>query len=141
MSSVQIHTEITSSPLNLTAIRQWVGDPAAGAVVTFEGVVRDHDHGVGVTGITYSAHPSAADTLARVVAHFAECEGIRAIAVEHRVGQLIVGDVALALAVAGEHRREAFTCAMEIIDAVKAAVPIWKQQFLLEGGYEWGGLP
>ena len=90
MSSVQIHTEITSSPLNLTAIRQWVGDPAAGAVVTFEGVVRDHDHGVGVTGITYSAHPSATDTLARVVAHFAECEGIRAIAVEHRVGQLIV---------------------------------------------------
>ena len=90
-----------------------VDDPAAGAVVTFAGVVRDHDGGRGVLALDYSAHPTAPQVIAQVAAEVgARAHGVRAIAVSHRVGRLSIGDVALACAVAADHRQEAFaTCA------------------------------
>ena len=74
-----------------------VARASAGAVVTFAGVVRDHDHGRGVVELEYSGHPSAPRVLAEVVADVAaRASGVRALAVSHRVGKLAVGDVALA---------------------------------------------
>lgn len=115
-----------------------VSHHAAGAVVVFAGVVRDHDGGRTVIRLDYSAHPSAEQALTDIVAEItADCGGVRAIAVSHRVGTLHVGDAALVAAVAADHRRAAFeTCAL-LVDRVKERLPVWKHQFFADGSDEW----
>ena len=125
-------------PLDVAEHAALVDDPAAGAVVTFSGVVRDHDGGRPVRGLEYSAHPTAAAVVARVadeVAARATC--VRAIAVSHRIGALAVGDVALACAVAADHRQAAFTTCAELVDEIKRALPVWKHQVFADGTDEW----
>jgi molybdopterin synthase catalytic subunit len=113
---------------------------AAGAVVTFAGVVRDHDGGRSVRGLEYSAHPSAEKVVAEVAAGIAaRARGVRAIAVSHRVGRLAIGDVALACAVAADHRREAFETCAELVEEVKRLLPVWKHQVFTDGTDEWVG--
>jgi len=111
----------------------------SGAVVTFAGIVRDHDGGRSVVSLDYEAHPSAGEVMraaARSVA--TEFPAVR-IAVEHRVGSLVVGDLALACAVASAHRSEAFAACARLVDEVKATVPIWKEQRFTDGSSEWVG--
>lgn len=115
-----------------------VSHHAAGAVVAFSGVVRDHDAGRAVLRLDYSAHPSAEHTLADVVAQVAEdSSGVRAVAVSHRVGTLHVGDAALIVAVAADHRRAAFETCARLVDSVKEQLPVWKHQFFADGSDEW----
>ncbi|MCW0216114.1 MAG: molybdenum cofactor biosynthesis protein MoaE [Pseudonocardia sp.] len=115
-----------------------VDDPAAGAVVTFAGVVRDHDGGKSVHGLEYSAHPTAESVVAQVARDVAaRATGVRAIAVSHRIGPLGIGDVALACAVAADHRKEAFTTCAELVDEVKRLLPVWKHQSFADGSDEW----
>ncbi|MEK6442970.1 molybdenum cofactor biosynthesis protein MoaE [Pseudonocardia sp. T1-2H] len=115
-----------------------VDDPAAGAVVTFAGVVRDHDGGRSVNGLEYSAHPTAQSVVAQVAADVAaRATGVRAIAVSHRVGPLGIGDVALACAVAADHRKEAFDTCAELVEEVKRLLPVWKHQAFADGSDEW----
>jgi molybdopterin synthase catalytic subunit len=109
----------------------------AGAVVTFEGVVRDHDDGRGVVLLEYEAHPSASDVMADVAAEVADAHPAVVIAVEHRTGRLGIGDVALAAAVSSAHRAEAFAACAALIDRVKERVPIWKKQDFADGSSEW----
>ncbi|OBB02591.1 molybdenum cofactor biosynthesis protein MoaE [Mycobacteriaceae bacterium 1482268.1] len=117
-----------------------VAHQAAGAVVGFAGVVRDHDGGRTVTRLEYSAHPSAQQTLADVAAEIAaDCSGVRAIAVSHRIGALQIGDAALVAAVAADHRQAAFDTCARLVDAVKARLPVWKHQFFADGSDEWVG--
>lgn len=112
----------------------------AGAIVGFVGAVRDHDTGRGVTRLSYSAHPSAPEVLARVVAEVvAEAQGVRAVAVTHRVGDLHIGDVAFVVAVAADHRGAAFATCARLVDEVKAQLPVWKHQFFTDGNDEWVG--
>ena len=119
-----------------------VSSAAAGAVVTFAGVVRDHDHGRGVVELEYSGHPSAAKVLADVAAEVAAgAAGVRALAVSHRVGLLAVGDVALACAVAADHRAEAFATCAQLVDEVKRLLPVWKRQVFTDGTVEWVNCP
>src|SRR6478609_1078893 len=82
---------VLSNPLDAARLAAAVDNQHAGAVVTFTGVVRDHDHGRAVTGIEYVGHPSAQQIIADVAAELAGREGVHAIAVEHRVGTLAVG--------------------------------------------------
>lgn len=96
-----MRAEVTTAVLDPAALAAVVDDPRCGAVVTFAGVVRNHDEGRGVAALAYSAHPTAQAELAAVVAQFADVPGVHAIAVAHRIGDLAVGDVALAAAVAG----------------------------------------
>jgi len=106
-------------------------------VVGFAGVVRDHDHGRAVVRLEYSAHPSAEQTLADVLGEIAATAGVRAIAASHRVGPLAVGDAALVVAVAADHRAAAFaTCAL-LVDTIKERLPVWKHQFFADGTDEW----
>jgi len=134
--------EISESPITVEEHAALVEDDAAGAVVTFAGVVRDHDHGRGVTALTYEGHPSAKDIVAEVAAEVAaRHQGVRALAVTHRIGDLAVGDVALACAVAAEHRRQAFTACADLVDEVKARLPIWKHQRFTDGTDEWVNCP
>jgi molybdopterin synthase catalytic subunit len=109
----------------------------AGAIVTFAGVVRDHDEGKGVTWLRYSAHPTADAVLYDVVAETARAFPGTTIAAAHRVGDLAISDVALACAVASAHRGTAFAACAALIDEIKARVPIWKEQGFTDGSTEW----
>jgi molybdopterin synthase catalytic subunit len=136
-----VHTEVTAEPLDVTAHAALVGNAASGAVVTFAGVVRDHDGGRPVTFLEYEGHPSAPEVLARIVADVVGASAVDAAAVSHRLGPLGVGDVALAVAVAGAHRAEAFETAMRLVDEVKAQLPVWKRQVFPDGTDEWVAAP
>lgn len=130
---------ISDQPLDRAALEVFVRTPADGAVVVFEGVIRDHDHDAAVTALDYSAHPDAEAFLQRVCAELAAETGLR-IAAAHRIGSLVVGDVALVAAVAAPHRAEAFAGCAELVTRIKSAVPIWKRQHLASGTTEWVGL-
>ena len=130
-------TELRAEPLSVDEIRGAAADPAAGAVAVFIGAVRDHDHGRGVTALSYSAHPSAEAELGRVAEKIAASYSIVSLAVVHRTGDLQVGDLAVVAAVGAEHRDVAFAACHALIDEVKATVPIWKHQFFTGGDSEW----
>jgi molybdopterin synthase catalytic subunit len=118
-----------------------VADPAAGGIALFAGAVRDSDHDRGVSGLSYSAHPSAVGELRRVAEVIAEKYPVIGIAAVHRVGDLAIGDLAVVLAVSCPHRAEAFDACRDLIDILKASVPIWKHQRFDDGTAEWVGTP
>lgn len=133
--------DIRESVLSLDEVVTAVSHPACGGLVVFVGLVRDHDGGKGVEGLDYSAHPTATDRLRDVCAEVAQrSPGVRLAAV-HRVGTLAIGDIAVVVAAASAHRGEAFGAARDLIDTLKASVPIWKHQSFDDGGTEWVGLP
>ena len=132
---------VRESELSVDEVRAAVADPAAGGIALFAGAVRDTDHERGVTGLSYSAHPSAADELRRVAEVVAEKYPVIGIAAVHRVGDLAIGDLAVVLAVSCPHRAEAFDACRDLIDILKASVPIWKHQRFDDGGAEWVGSP
>ncbi|MFB2581525.1 molybdenum cofactor biosynthesis protein MoaE [Herbiconiux sp. P15] len=109
----------------------------AGAVVSFAGVVRDHDEGKGVEALSYTAHPSAGDAIEEAARRIAAAHPQTVVAVAHRVGDLVVGDIALACAVSSAHRSEAFAACSALVDLVKQTVPIWKEQSFDDGSTEW----
>ena len=138
MTAEVVRAAVAEGTLDVAEHAALVEHAGAGAVVTFAGVVRDHDSGKSVAGLTYSAHPTAAAVVAEVAADVAaRAAGVRAIAVSHRIGALGVGDVALACAVAADHRREAFTTCAELVDEVKRRLPVWKHQAFADGTDEW----
>jgi len=138
MTAEVLRAALGEEPLDVEEHARLVDHAAAGAVVTFAGVVRDHDGGKAVTGLNYSAHPSAAALVAEIAADVAaRSSGVRAIAVSHRVGPLQIGDVALACAVAADHRAEAFTTCALLVDEVKERLPVWKHQEFADGSDEW----
>jgi molybdopterin synthase catalytic subunit len=135
-----LRAEVGADPLDVAEHAALVDQAAAGAVVTFAGVVRDHDGGRAVRGLEYSAHPTAGKVVAEVAAEVAaRATGVRAIAVSHRIGPLVIGDVALACAVAADHRKEAFAACAELVDEVKRLLPVWKHQLFADGTDEWVG--
>lgn len=130
---------ISDAPLDRAALETFVLSPSDGALVVFEGVIRDHDHGEAVTALEYSAHPDAERFLADVCRELAAETGL-VVAAAHRVGHLAVGDVALVVVVAAPHRAEAFAACSTLVDRIKQSVPIWKRQQLASGATEWVGL-
>jgi molybdopterin synthase catalytic subunit len=132
---------IRDAELSVDEVRAAVADPAAGGVVLFLGAVRDNDADRGVTGLTYSAHPSAASELRRVAEEILAKypDDVIALAAVHRVGRLAIGDLAVVVAVACSHRAEAFAACHALIDELKESVPIWKEQRFDDGTTEWVG--
>ena len=131
---------IRDTALSVDEVRNAIADPAAGGEVLFTGTVRNNDADKGVTGLAYSAHPSAEAELRKVieaiVAKFPEVIGIAAV---HRIGDLAVGDLAVVVGVSCAHRTEAFHACHALIDELKATVPIWKHQLFTDGTEEWVG--
>jgi molybdopterin synthase catalytic subunit len=122
------HARVTDEPLSAERLSAWVGDPAAGGIVTFQGVTRD------VASLDYEAYREMAEE--RIAAILAECverHGLLAAAAEHRVGRVALGEPGVVVAVSAGHREEAFAGAREAIDRIKAEAPIWKRE-LDEGG-------
>jgi molybdopterin synthase catalytic subunit len=134
-------TSVTIDPLDVVAHEKAVGATAAGAVVVFHGVVRDHDHGRPVTLLEYEAHPSAEAVLQEVAAEIAADPAVYAVAVSHRVGPLHIGEVALVAAVSTAHRATAFAACGRLVDEVKARLPVWKRQVFADGSDEWVNCP
>ncbi|HET7740207.1 MULTISPECIES: molybdenum cofactor biosynthesis protein MoaE [unclassified Mycolicibacterium] len=135
-----LRVALTEETIDLAEYEALVSHEAAGAVVGFSGVVRDHDGGRSVVRLEYSAHPTALQTLTEVAQEIASgCQGVRAIAVSHRIGTLHIGDAALVAAVSADHRKAAFeTCAL-LVDTVKERLPVWKHQYFSDGTEEWVG--
>ena len=130
---------VRDSELSVDEVRAAVADPSAGGLVLFAGAVRDVDHDRDVTGLSYSAHPSAEAELRRVAEVIAEKFPVLGIAAVHRVGDLEIGDLAVVVAVSCPHRAEAFDACRALIDLLKASVPIWKHQRFADGDSEWVG--
>lgn len=130
---------ISDQPLAAEGLEQFVLTPANGALVSFRGVVRDHDHGAAVSALDYEAHPDAQRFLEECCASVAAATGLR-VAAAHRTGSLVVGDTALVAAVAAPHRAEAFAACSQLVELIKQNVPIWKRQHLADGVTEWVGL-
>ncbi|WGX95118.1 molybdenum cofactor biosynthesis protein MoaE [Nocardioides sp. L-11A] len=132
---------ISDQPLSVSAVLDVLDDAASGGLVLFVGRVRDHDHGQGVTGLSYSAHPSALDRLREVCDRIAEEYDVTALAAVHRVGDLEIGDLAVVVATTAGHRGSSFEASRALIDTLKAEVPIWKHQRFTDGSDEWVGSP
>jgi molybdopterin synthase catalytic subunit len=129
--------DVTEAPIAVEDVRALAADSAAGAVVTFSGDVRDHDHGRDVERLEYEGHPTAAAVIAEVAAEVALRHDVIAIAVSHRVGPLQIGDAALVAAVSAAHRGEAFAACADLVDEVKDRLPVWKHQVFSDGSDEW----
>ena len=111
---------------------------AAGAVVTFDGRVRDHNDGKTVQRLAYSAYTALAlsegeTIVAEALAKF----GLTAAACYHRLGDLALGEAAVRVWAAAAHREEAFAGCRYIIDEVKTRVPIWKKETYTDGQSAW----
>ncbi len=131
---------VQDAPLSVDEVMAAVRHDRAGALALFVGQVRDHDGGRGVVALDYSAHPSADSVAATIAARYAALPGIERIALAHRVGALVVGDLAIVAAVSSAHRGAAFQTCADLVEDVKAHLPIWKHQQFEDGTQEWVGI-
>ena len=134
------HARLLDEPLSLDRVVAAVRGPAMGGIVTFTGAVRRHSRGVAIERLEYEAYSTmAVREMARLCDEIeAEIAGTR-LAVEHRIGVLAIGDVAVVIAAAAAHRAEAFAACRTMIDRLKDRVPIWKKE-IGEDGAEWVGI-
>ena len=141
MASAVREASIGEAPISVDRLLGLVREPAVGGIALFVGVVRDHDEGQGVRSLDYTAHPSATAALTACAERVAQAHDVLTLAVEHRVGHLEVGDLAVVVATGAVHRAEALAACRQLIDDLKVEVPIWKEQAFDGGGVEWVGLP
>jgi molybdopterin synthase catalytic subunit len=131
---------VSRDPIAADALAARVAAPGAGAVSLFLGTVRNHSTGKeGVTHLEYEAYPLVAEEqIARIVAEARERWPLIAVAVEHRVGSLAVGEVSVGVAASSAHRADGLEAVHYLIDELKARVPLWKKEHW-PGGAEWVG--
>jgi MoaE-MoaD fusion protein len=131
---------VVDRPLVLDEVIQAVAGEAYGGLVTFSGSVRDQTRGRRVVKLEYEAYPPMAERrLAAIGAEVAERFGGARLAIVHRVGTLLPGELAVVIAAAAPHRREAFLGCEHAIERLKEDVPIWKKEYFEDGGV-WVGL-
>lgn len=134
--------EISREPLDReTLVRSLRGNPAAGALATFEGWVRNHHQGRAVTRLEYEAY----DDMARkegckIITDAAQKFEIHDACCVHRVGRLDIGEIAMWVGVTASHRSAALQACEYIIEEAKTRLPIWKKEFYAEGDSGWVNL-
>lgn len=129
---------LASEPLVPAELQRQLIDSHAGACVTFEGWVRDHNDGRSVRALDYEAYAELAEKEgARIIAEAKAKFEVRAIHCVHRVGSLAIGDLAVWVGVSAAHRGAAFDACRYVIDEAKARVPIWKKEHYASGASEW----
>ena len=136
MTDVRL-ADVVTRPISVEETQGLVADPSAGAVVSFSGDVRDHDHGRSVERLEYEGHPSAAGVIAEVAKEVAARHDVIALAVVHRVGPLGIGESALIASVSAAHRSAAFSACADLVDLTKERLPVWKHQVFSDGTDEW----
>ena len=130
--------KMTTRAIDPEALKRTLEADAAGACVTFEGWVRDHNDGSPVVALEYEAHAAIADEEGAKILHEAlERFAITTAHCEHRVGKLAIGDCAVWVGVSAAHRGAAFDACRYIIDETKARVPIWKKEHYASGEAGW----
>ena len=132
---------LREEPIDVAEVLDALDDDTSGGLTLFVGRVRDHDGGKGVSGLDYSAHPTALEKLQEVCARVAEQYDVLGVAAVHRTGSLAIGDIAVVVATASAHRGVAFDASRALIDTLKDEVPIWKHQRFSDGSDEWVGTP
>ena len=131
---------VTAKALDSSLIRSAVQTDESGAVIIFEGVVRNHHEGHSVVRLEYEAYVEMATTQIlhvrdEILSAFRERE-IYEVIIQHRIGTLDIGDTSLIVAVSAAHRADAFEAALQAVDRVKETVPIWKKEWSLDGA-QW----
>ncbi|HVU22962.1 MAG TPA: molybdenum cofactor biosynthesis protein MoaE [Opitutus sp.] len=130
--------QLSSTPLDPAALQRTLADARAGACVTFEGRVRDHNDGRAVEALDYEAFGELAEREgARIVAEARAKFDVLAVACVHRVGALRIGDLAVWVGAVAAHRAAAFDACRYVIDEAKARVPVWKKEHYADGASEW----
>ena len=129
---------LTESPILLDPLIDQVRSPDRGGIAIFLGLVRDHHQGKGVLGLDYSAYGPMAESVTQQIIDEVAGRGSRvAVAVQHRVGALTIGDIAVAVVAASAHRGEAFEACRYVIEELKKRVPVWKKEMFVDGTVEW----
>ncbi|WP_405061214.1 molybdenum cofactor biosynthesis protein MoaE [Kribbella sp. NBC_01505] len=131
--------DIRAEALSSDEVLAAVSDPTAGGTALFIGTVRNHDQSKPVDRLSYEAHPDALKQLRLVAERICADPAVTALAAVHRIGDLQIGDAAVVVAVAAAHRDVAFAACRQLIDELKAEVPIWKHQHFADGASEWVG--
>ena len=131
--------DIRDTALSSDEVLAAIADPTAGGTALFIGTVRNHDHERPVDELGYEAHPDALEHLRKVAERVCENPAVTALAAVHRTGPLRIGDIAVIVGVAASHRDVAFAACRQLIDDLKAEVPIWKHQHFTDGASEWVG--
>jgi molybdopterin synthase catalytic subunit len=133
-----MRSAVVERPLDVKALLDEVARPANGATVLFLGTVRDVNDGATVTALDYKAYlPMAERELADIVREAAGRWHTDDIVVEHRLGQLALGDISVAIAVAHAHRGEAYEASRYVIEELKKRLPVWKREHYADGRAEW----
>ncbi len=140
-AGTSVDVRLTTEPLSIDAAYAAVIDPTCGGIGLFCGVVRNHHDGDEVSHLEYEAWEEQVEPAMRAVAErvLAARPALRSVHISHRVGRLEIGDLSVIVAAAAPHRDEAIAAAQELIDDVKASVPIWKHEFLVDGTERWPG--
>jgi len=130
-------TYLTSKPIQLESLIEAVTSPSRGGVASFLGLVRDHHADRSVIELEYEAYGPMAEAECGRIVEEAESRWPVKVAVQHRIGKLVIGDTAVAIAAAGAHRDEAFEACRYLIEELKRRVPIWKRERYTDGSEAW----
>lgn len=129
---------ISVEPIDIAACARRLADDRAGALVTFEGWVRNHNDGQQVGSLEYEAYASLAESEGeRILAEARERFALSGAVAVHRTGHLKIGELAVWVGVTAEHRAAAFDACRYIIDEAKARLPIWKKEHYASGATAW----
>jgi molybdopterin synthase catalytic subunit len=125
---------IVETPVDMDTLIRDVAEDDIGGVCTFIGLVRNHSRGQRVTHLEYHAYPEMSEKKMRqVIEEISERFGVDRIAMEHRIGTLQIGEIAVGIAAASAHRDASFKACRYAIDRIKQIVPIWKKEFGEDG--------
>ena len=132
---------LTEEPLSEAWVATEIGDPEAGGLVVFSGVVRNETGGRRVKFMEYEAHPQMAEAKMREIGETVRTrwKGVKRLVILHRVGRLEIGEASVIIGVSAAHRADAFEACRFAIDRLKETVPIWKKEYF-EDGEVWVGL-
>lgn len=129
---------VSNTEIDVAAAKKAVADNSCGALVVFEGWIRDHNEGQAVERLEYEVYrPVAEKEGARIIEEALERFGVSHALCIHREGLLELGEVAVIVCVSSPHRGEAFDACRYIIDNIKTRLPIWKKEHYLSGVSEW----
>ena len=132
-----MRADVTKEIIEVEKLSALVRDKRAGAVVVFNGDVRNHDGGKEVLSLTYEIHPTANDQIALITHALLKERDVVKVALSHRYGEIEIGETAFAVAVSAVHREAAFETCSALVDEIKAKLPIWKHQRFSDGTDEW----
>ena len=135
---MSVRTSIVRRPIDVAAMMAEIHDPANGATVLFLGHVREVNDGRAETGIEYSAYGEMAEReLASIAGDAVAATGVSDVIIEHRLGELRLGEASIAIVVAHAHRARAYEASRFVIEEVKKRLPVWKREQYADGTREW----